>query len=362
MSPFPKKDFEKYAMSNLTTVAMLATAALISSPVFPHDWESSRPDAHAPISVMGDHTHKKGEIMFSYRHMRMEMNKLVDGDDSIPPEQLLESSPYMMVPTKMTMDMDMFGVMYAPSDTTTALAMLSYLKNDMDMLMSMPGNMANTLPGAMGQQIRAAMPVTSSMKSSGIGDLKFGVLHNLDDAAGQRVHLNVLVSIPTGSIDEDGSGAQRLPYRMQLGSGTYDLMPGITYAAQYEHFSWGAQAQAVIRLGKNDHDYRLGNRYLTQLWVQKPVQQRVAVSARIAYEKWRNINGADDELNPMLSPLADPALQAGELVTVGFGISATLPAGNRLAIEYNKELRQNLDGPQLAFNDSIVIAWQLSFN
>ena len=31
------------------------------------------PDSHAPISVMGDHTHKKNEVMFSYRFMKMQL-------------------------------------------------------------------------------------------------------------------------------------------------------------------------------------------------------------------------------------------------------------------------------------------------
>ena len=76
--------------------------------------------------------------MFSYRHMRMEMNDLIDGDDAVSAETLLENSGYMMAPTKMTMDMDMFGVMFAPTNTTTAVAMLPYHKNEMDMLARMP--------------------------------------------------------------------------------------------------------------------------------------------------------------------------------------------------------------------------------
>ena len=35
-------------------------------------WTSGRPDGHAPVSVMGDHTHNKGEWMFSYRFMSMD--------------------------------------------------------------------------------------------------------------------------------------------------------------------------------------------------------------------------------------------------------------------------------------------------
>jgi hypothetical protein len=31
------------------------------------DAPKSRPDSHAPIGVMGDHAHKTGEVMLSYR-------------------------------------------------------------------------------------------------------------------------------------------------------------------------------------------------------------------------------------------------------------------------------------------------------
>ena len=41
------------------------------------------PGAHAPISVMGDHTHKKKEVMFSYRFMKMQMNKLYNNNKKL---------------------------------------------------------------------------------------------------------------------------------------------------------------------------------------------------------------------------------------------------------------------------------------
>lgn len=37
-----------------------------------------------------------------------------------------------IVPTGMTMDMHMLGAMYAPSDRLTLMAMLPYIKKDMD--------------------------------------------------------------------------------------------------------------------------------------------------------------------------------------------------------------------------------------
>ncbi len=319
-------------------------ALLLSVNVLAHGWNSSRPDSHAPISVMGDHIHKAGETMLSYRHMQMNMDSLVDGNSSISAANLLESSAYMMAPTKMSMTMDMLGFMYAPTDSTTLMMMAVYHDKDMDMIMQ--SSMGNVM-----QQ---------SMNSSGVGDLKLGALHSIYDSSKHKVHLNLMMSLPTGAIDEKNNG-QALPYGMQLGSGTYDLLPGITYAAQYYKYSWGAQATATIRLGDNDRDYTLGDRYQIQAWLQKPVFKIVSVSARVTYENWQNIDGEDDRLNPMISPLADANLQAGDRVVIGLGINMTLPAGNRLALEYNKQVEQNLDGPQMALDDSWTFGWQLSF-
>ena len=56
------------------------------------------------------------------------------------------------------------------------------------------------------------------------------------DAPMHQIHLNAGISLPTGSIDVEDQGL--LPYPMQLGSGIYDLLPGITYNGQAHQFSW----------------------------------------------------------------------------------------------------------------------------
>ena len=93
------------------------------------------PDGHAPIGVMGDHMHKAGEWMLSYRFMRMNMEGNRIGNNSVSPEDIVTTVPnrffgnpnqpptLRVVPTQMTMNMHMFGVMYAPSDVITLMAM-----------------------------------------------------------------------------------------------------------------------------------------------------------------------------------------------------------------------------------------------
>ena len=41
--------------------------------------DSAQPDDHAPIGVMADHQHQKGEWMISYRYMGMAMDGNRDG-------------------------------------------------------------------------------------------------------------------------------------------------------------------------------------------------------------------------------------------------------------------------------------------
>ena len=132
-------------------IIILALSTLsFTSAVTAHDWTTSRADSHAPISVMGDHTHKQGEWMFSYRFMHMTMSGLQQGNHSVSTGTVLQD--FMMAPLKMDMDMHMLGMMYAPHDRITLMAMLNYLDNSMTM--------------------RGHMGMTSTTASSGLGDSK----------------------------------------------------------------------------------------------------------------------------------------------------------------------------------------------
>ena len=73
------------------------------------------------------------------------------------------------------------------------------------------------------------------------------------------------VSIPTGSTDvSDNTPSKqnaKLGYTMQLGSGTTDLNPALTYMGKWERVFWGAQVSGVLRFYDNRNHYHWGNRY-----------------------------------------------------------------------------------------------------
>src|SRR3954468_22658502 len=172
------------------------------------------------INVLGGHTHPQGQIMFGYQYMFMDMEGIKKGEREISVDEAMQEFP--TVHTKMTMEMHMFDLMYAPIDRLTVMAMLPYKR--MGMHHEMTGGTHFT------------------QHADGIGDLEVMGLYTLlgDVKKGQnRLILDAGISFPTGSIDvrDHRMGDPTLPlvrleYPMQLGSGTYDLLPGLTYLGE----------------------------------------------------------------------------------------------------------------------------------
>ncbi len=310
-------------------------------------WRSGRSDGHAPIGVMGDHTHKAGEVMFSYRFMRMDMAGNRDGTTDLTPAQVLQQFP--VTPTEMTTDMHMLGVMVAPTDELTLSLMAPYVFKSMEHI--------------------TRMGTRFTTQSNGFGDIRLMGLYKILDQDRQRIHLNAGISFPTGSTnqrDDTPAGLnQVLPYPMQLGSDTFDLHPGITYLGQSEGWSWGGQALGTIRLGTNGNSYRLGNRLNITGWGARRWNNWFSTSVRLNGNTWGNISGADPRLNPVIIPTADPNRRGGTRLDVGLGLNFLVNkgalAGHRLAIEFALPVYQSLDGPQLETDWLLTVGWQKAF-
>jgi hypothetical protein len=102
--------------------------------------EINHASTHAPIGIMGDHVHEKGEVMVSYRYMNMNMQGSRLSGEAISENTIVTTIPnrffgvpgqpptLRIVPTEMTMEMHMFGLMYAPSDGVTLMTMLNYVE------------------------------------------------------------------------------------------------------------------------------------------------------------------------------------------------------------------------------------------
>ncbi|WP_107667913.1 hypothetical protein [Cyanothece sp. BG0011] len=310
-------------------------------------WNPARPDSHAPIAVMGEHIHSEGEIMVSYRYMLMEMEGSLVGVDDISNEKILEQYP--VTPTRMTMQMHMFGMMYGITNNLTLMAMLPYVVKDMDHI--------------------TRMNTSFNTDSEGIGDIKVTGLYQVLNENRQRIHFNAGVSFPTGSIearDRTPAGPdQLLPYPMQLGSGTLDLHPGITYLGQTDEWSWGSQIIGTLRLGTNSNSYKFGDQIMVTAWGARKWSDWASTSLRIKGKNWGNISGQDTRLNPNIVPTADPTRRGGTQIDIGFGLNLFVPEGDlrsgRLAIEFELPIYRALQGPQLETDWQLTAGLQFSF-
>jgi nitrous oxide reductase accessory protein NosL len=303
------------------------------------------------------HTHPAGMWMINYRYMHMNMSGLQSGANSIPVSIVspVGSKPfgYMMTPTGMTMDMSMVMAMVGVTDNFTLMGMVTYQSNQMEMLMNMG-------MGGMGNQPQDAM------RTRGVADSElrgiYGLTRNLVASLG--------FSLPTGSTKQtiEMMGMTfRAPYDMQLGSGTFDLKPALTYSALSDDakWNWGGQAMYTWHMGKNQ-GYSLGDSIKVTSWIQRAFGP-FSSWLRLAFNDTGRIKGRDPEIDRSLDPMmgapmpdADPRNYGGERLDALAGVS--LMAGPvAIGIEGGVPLYQYLNGLQLKTDWFLTAGAQLMF-
>ncbi|MFT5169613.1 MAG: hypothetical protein ACI9F2_000278 [Lysobacterales bacterium] len=328
---------------------ILCFSLFLNNPSFAvMDHNHSSPATHGPIGVMADHMHEQGEWMVSYRYMNMHMNQHYAGSTKLSIADV--HSDYMIAPLGMTMEMHMVGAMYGLTDNITLMGMVPYHFKTMEHSRRTDGRRFTT-------------------RTEGLGDVKLTGMFSLKRWLNKKVQLNVGVSVPTGSIGERGTtflGSDRkLPYPMQLGSGTVDLLPGLTYSDISGDLNWGAQVSSTIRNGRNELKYQLGDRNEMTAWVGYKLVDWMNVSFRVQASKWGNITGADSELNINMVQTADPSNQGGERIDLFVGTNIVIPKGvlvdHRLALEVGMPAYVYLEGPQLGADIEFTLGWQKAF-
>ena len=319
------------------------------------DTPKSRPDSHAPIGVMGDHGHKTGEVMVSYRFMAMDMQGLQSGTTSIETADVLED--FMMAPTTMQMQMHDFGAMFAPHDKLTFMAMANYRFLQMEM------------EGAhLHKEGDHGHPVGHhEMASSGFGDAKLEGLLTFWKTDHLTLIGNIGISLPTGSIAQTGSDGAVLPYPMQLGSGSVAGRPGITLFRYHgNHSSYGSQLRGVFPLHTNAHAYQHGLTITATAWGARRLNDWMSLGGRLLFSHREPMTDSDPDLDPLLSPSHRPDFRGGQRLDIAISSHLMVPtgtfAGQRLAIEFQMPLYQNLTGTQLKTTWRLILGWQYAFH
>jgi hypothetical protein len=331
---------------SLVPLALIALAAPVASQEAPPTWSSDRPDGVAPAGVIGDRLLPAGAFEAQYRFRRAKFEGVQV--ETVPLEFVDVLDFYSTTPFQRSDKAYEVQLQYGVSDDLSLVGVVAWLDRSRDLI---------------DDEFLVGTDV------SGVSDLFVEALWGVWDRDAIRVHLHVGAEIPIGSIEERGdlidSSDQVLAYEMQLGTGSFGVVPGITAQIQNEFATVGAQVRGRIRLNDNDRDYRLGDEVEGSAWAAYRFNRFFAVNAGARLRTWGTIQGVDSALDPTRDPGEDAVFSGGERVDVPIGMNVYLPegklAGHRLAFEFVFPVHQDYDAVRMTGETGFTLAWRKMF-
>ena len=261
----------------------------------------------------------------------------------------------------------MLDLMYAPTDWLTLMLMPQFVS----MSMSMDALDGAPLPPSFQETEMMIHHEQSGHQTGGIGDLGMYGLFKLFDNGPHHVHVTSGFSAPTGAVNLQLNRNHQIDggfidYGMQLGSGTWDFKPSLTYTGQWQQFSWGAQSSGTVRMqNQNQSGYALGDLFQTTAWGSYNFNNWLGASVRGLYTSQGAIKGQYNGLINQFGPMDYTANYGGKYWDMGFGLSAMVPsgdlAGNRVSVEWLQPIQDNVNGYQLQRDGSLTATWSVAF-
>ena len=335
--------------------------------------------SNSPAGVMFDHTLKRaGDMMVGYRYMRNEQSgDMLLGSHAVSPDTVrfngCGDQECSVSPNFMAMNMHMLDLMYAPSDWLTLMLMPQWV----DMGMTMTPLVEHAAGG------HNHGTAVHSHQTGGIGDTGVYALFKLFDQPGHRVSLSLGGTAPTGDVDislrktvTNFVPGRLIHYGMQLGSGTWDLKPSLTYTGEKDQFSWGAQVTGTKRLeSKNASNFAFGDIFQGSIWGGYQWTNWLATTLRGVYNWQDAIQGEYPPLiNPRtglvdepkhVGPFDKPTNYGGQFVDLGLGVNVTVPdgafVGNAFKFEWLQPLHTDYNGYQLDRDYALNFTWSYGF-
>ncbi|QPK63970.1 DUF3570 domain-containing protein [Methylomonas sp. LL1] len=337
--------------------------------------------APVPAGVMFGHMmNQADEIMVGYRFMYgVQSGSMMHGgnpvDKALVADNACAGYDYgcLYQPTKMHMQMHMLDLMYAPTDWLNIMVMPQLMS--MDMTMSQP--IRDFIDG---EEADYGHHAGTKHNSNDIGDTVTTALVKIMDAGTHHLHAGIGISAPTGSIDAElsppslksASGTDTNPdsatlqdYGMQLGSGTWDLKPSLTYTGHMDDWGWGAQFSGTKRLEKNKYGYAYGDIFQTTGWGSYNIVNWLSATIRGVYTWQDKIRGESNQNHDTLSPVDFPGNYGGRFWDVGLGLNASVPegqfAGHNISVEWLQPVSSNFNGYQLDRDGALSATWSYTF-
>jgi hypothetical protein len=325
-----------------------------------------------PAGVMAHHMlHRAGDFMVGYRYMYSSQGgDMLHGSKTASGQAIIDrgcvGDDCRLTPKEMSMHMHMLELMYAPVDWLNLMLMPQFMDMDMTLrhLQDPPERPPETAP-----------PHLTRHATGAIGDTPMYALVKLFDVLGHHLHLGLGLSAPTGDVDiklrprHKPPSDEFLHYGMQLGSGTWDLLPSLTYTRHLDRWSCGGQLSGIMRLeDRNESGYALGDQFQATAWGSMGLTDWLSASVRGVYTTQGAITGEFDGQvghRNRQGPMDFPGNYGGRFWDVGFGVSAEVPSGdlqgNRVSVEWLQPVEDDVNGFQLEREGSLFATWSLAF-
>jgi hypothetical protein len=364
-------DFDFYMVNAALKVDLSALS--LSGGEHAHHHHGGHNGGHAPAGVMFDHMlSTPGDFMVGYRYMYgTQAGAMLHGSNEVSDQTIAsngcEGNPCFLAPSGMNMHMHMLDLMYAPTDWLNLMLMPQFVAMDMTMrrLDGAPSPSTDT------QRELIIHHTLHQSETGGVGDTGLYAMFKLFDRPNHHLHATLGLSAPTGDVgirlrDTHRIEAGFIHYGMQLGSGTWDFKPSITYTGQMDQWSWGAQLSGTKRLeDKNDSGFAFGDIFQSTAWGSYSLLNWLSASVRGVYTIQGSIRGGYNGVFNPLGPMDYASSYGGRYWDVGFGLNAVVPsgslAGNRLGVEWLQPVHDDVNGYQLPRDGALSATWSYAF-
>jgi hypothetical protein len=366
-------DFDGYLV-NAALKVDLAALSLANSTHSEHHHHGHHHHGAVPAGVMFDHVlPNAGDVMVGYRYMYgnqagTTQNGANTVSDSAIVNQGCGSKKCFVTPNEMSMNMHMLDLMYAPTDWLTLMLMPQF----MDMHMTMrPLNGAPATPSSVTPLGAAILHSQHEHTTGGVGDTGMYAIFNVFKSANQQLNLSLGGTAPTGDSDIRLRNTHQqdlgyIHYGMQLGSGTWDFKPAVTYTANVDDWSFGAQLNGTKRLESSSKaGFALGDIFQATSWGSYSWTNWLATSVRGVYTLQGSLKGAYRGVYHQIGAMDFTNSYGGRFVDVGFGVNASMPngslQGNRLSFEWLQPVLDDVNGYQLPREGALSATWSYAF-
>jgi hypothetical protein len=349
-------------LARIFGVALVAASALAASAA----WAQEPIQPPAPLGIFGADLPGEGKVMVSFlpQFSRLQGVKIDDNWVKAPYIVTHVVSAYTpvgshllrLVPQNLTTNIQTLSVSYGATRNLTLFASTGFIEKSVNMQAF--AGLSGATP--LGYKVGA---------TDGATDTTLAAIYRVHHDAINRLNLSLGLSLPTGSTEENislllpngAAPAKRAFYAMQPGSGTADLMPGVTYSGVLNAWSWGLSYRARLPLNRASAGWRYGDLNEVNAWGGYSWVPGLETTFRVNASTQTAIHGSD----PLIRGYAqgsNPNFYGGQQVSLFAGIIASGRFVGLRAAQFGLEagvpVYQNLNGPQLARDWQVNLAFR----